>query len=350
MSAEGFEEWDADFLDQLIQVEEMAISCTNPTVPQPLPYLSSYLQPQPEPPSLPTHYGVSHGNISYSPPRELSQRIKNSGKSVACSSNGSVCGGHITGSSVVKIAGNGNELEIDRLKRELGRVSKQLTHLEQECSELRKERDKKKEQLISVSSHIDVKDADVRPSKASNVGRGSGVLIRENPGVSTQSVKANAVYDQEASRMNTVSSNCKEIGVQTEKAGDSTHSRIENDLSTNYDLPVKLLAVWRASGRNLFSKFFADSANDFSALFECLSVNMSLDLVSASHFYSVLTRVSNGAMPLEALLEALLDLCNVKNVVVVHRSLRVLRVVLKYLLRFERNCGGSIYTQGQSRI
>lgn len=116
MSAEGFEEWDADFLDQLIQVEEMAISCTNPTVPQPLPYLSSYLQPQPEPPSLPTHYGVSHGNISYSPPRELSQRIKNSGKSVACSSNGSVCGGHITGSSVVKIAGNGNELEIDRLK------------------------------------------------------------------------------------------------------------------------------------------------------------------------------------------------------------------------------------------
>lgn len=88
-----------------------------------------------------------------------------------------------------------------------------------------------------------------------------------------------------------VSSNCKEIGVQTEKAGDSTHSRIENDLSTNYDLPVKLLAVWRASGRNLFSKLFADSANDFSALFECLSVNMSLDLVSASHFYSVLTRV-----------------------------------------------------------
>lgn len=56
MGDAGFEEWDADFLDQLIQVEELALTSTNPTQHHRLP----------QPPSLP--------QISYSPPRELSQR------------------------------------------------------------------------------------------------------------------------------------------------------------------------------------------------------------------------------------------------------------------------------------
>lgn len=40
---EGFEDWDADFLDQLIQVEELAISSTaNNPIPIPIPIPSSF--------------------------------------------------------------------------------------------------------------------------------------------------------------------------------------------------------------------------------------------------------------------------------------------------------------------
>lgn len=53
MDEEGLEEWDAEFLDQVIQVQERVISDS---------------QKQREPPS-------SHANpITYSPPRHLSQR------------------------------------------------------------------------------------------------------------------------------------------------------------------------------------------------------------------------------------------------------------------------------------
>lgn len=41
-------------------------------------------------------------------------------------------------------------------------------------------------------------------------GRESGVLIQDKPGLSPQKLKANAVYDQEASRMNT-GNNCIEF-------------------------------------------------------------------------------------------------------------------------------------------
>ncbi|GMP95362.1 hypothetical protein CsSME_00044440 [Camellia sinensis var. sinensis] len=64
MSDEGFDDWDADFVFQLIQVEEQALSLSNPTQlhhPQPPPP-SSHFPPPPAPPP--------YDNISYSPPRE----------------------------------------------------------------------------------------------------------------------------------------------------------------------------------------------------------------------------------------------------------------------------------------
>lgn len=59
---EGFEEWDADFLDQLIQVEELALS--SKPAPPPCYYPSS------------SHLDVSHSPYeSHSPPPLLSQRL-----------------------------------------------------------------------------------------------------------------------------------------------------------------------------------------------------------------------------------------------------------------------------------
>lgn len=64
MASEDFEveEWDADFLDQLVQAEEIALSSRATQAPLP---------PQlPPPPHTAAQY-----EISYSPPRELSQRV-----------------------------------------------------------------------------------------------------------------------------------------------------------------------------------------------------------------------------------------------------------------------------------
>ncbi|KAA8521199.1 hypothetical protein F0562_011866 [Nyssa sinensis] len=119
MTDEGFEEWDADFLDQLIQVEELALSCTNPT--------QSHPPPIPAPPP-PPHPAPPYNATSYSPPRELSQRVKDNNKGFDQSLNGI---GHSAVSSVphARRSQNVKESEIDILKKELGRVSKQLTYL-----------------------------------------------------------------------------------------------------------------------------------------------------------------------------------------------------------------------------
>ena len=70
---EGFEEWDADFLDQLIQVEELALSSTAAPC-----YASSSQYPHTH---SPPHLEFSHSRyentdtITHSPPPHLSQRL-----------------------------------------------------------------------------------------------------------------------------------------------------------------------------------------------------------------------------------------------------------------------------------
>lgn len=71
MSEERLEEdWDTDFLEQLIQVEEQALSSQHPKPPKP---------PQP----LHLLPSSSHSNtiraVTYSPPRELTQRSSSNG-------------------------------------------------------------------------------------------------------------------------------------------------------------------------------------------------------------------------------------------------------------------------------
>ena len=72
MSEEGFEEWDADFLDQLIHVEELALTSTKQQQQQPLRTTASS--------SSQTHHQINNPTntntmMSYSPPRQLSQRV-----------------------------------------------------------------------------------------------------------------------------------------------------------------------------------------------------------------------------------------------------------------------------------
>lgn len=127
---EEFEEWDKDFWDQVIEVEELVKSSSstaafpNPSQQQPLlllPPLSSTTFTSSKNSSLAvasssssSHY---HHTLSYSPPRELSQRIAGFGDPLPRSSNGIAnCAPSLASAPTVLRSEIDKELEIERLK------------------------------------------------------------------------------------------------------------------------------------------------------------------------------------------------------------------------------------------
>ncbi|GMP95360.1 hypothetical protein CsSME_00044440 [Camellia sinensis var. sinensis] len=430
MSDEGFDDWDADFVFQLIQVEEQALSLSNPTQlhhPQPPPP-SSHFPPPPAPPP--------YDNISYSPPRELSQRVRDGGSKTNDFDQSSIAIGRIVVASVSSC--NPKEEEIERLKIELGRVSKQLTHLEQDCLQLRKERDKKEEQLNSIFSQVEEKDVEIkafssssspstlnstivtidykfhtiatksgslkrqkglwegRPESESmreNFEREYGVHTHDHPGISLGFRNGDSSNDHVGSRINVVlltslpfafgvlvTSTCKAIGVQTDKSGESTILSNKNDLSTSQCRQNKLLSVWESSSgqgspRNLVSKLLVACETDFHVLFGCFNLSskgtmnsladarssdvslqdhkpptLSAEAEKVSHLYSMLTKIDSGMVKLDALFEALVDLCSFENDVIMYRSLRVLRMVVSHTfgLEMESHRRDNVIVEGPS--
>ncbi|XP_022736632.1 uncharacterized protein LOC111289660 isoform X2 [Durio zibethinus] len=346
MSEENLEEWDASFLEELIQVEELALSCSsvNQNNPPSSSYLPPLLPPPPPPPPPSSHHQHLHfappsrtDSLSYSPPRELSQRTADFGG--ALNSNGVFpkCATPSTPVRLVRGSGNAKDLEIERLK-------------EQECSQLKKERNKE-DQLAFVDSKNEVNVANFHGSRIANLERGIPVaayheVIQEFP-------NAKAFDDQVG--LNTAKSSCKEIGVQT-------------DLSACLDLSNKLHGIWdlpsdQKLGRNLIAKLFAVCSTDIDVLFGFINMSspsktmeplvfkssfdkalqssvhpvLSSEAAKVSCFYSSLTKISSGMLQLEALFESLIDLCSVENAVIAYRSLHILHVLLKHLLTFERN-------------
>lgn len=117
--------------------------------------------------------------------------------------------------------------------------------------------------------------------------------------------------------------NCKSIGIQTEKFGDSSHLIVNSDVFPHHNLSNKLLAIWSSlsgqrSGRDLVSKLFVGCSTDFHVLFGCLNMNVhsrittttlsneslydfalqdhcqsvhSSEVLKVSHLYTVLTKV-----------------------------------------------------------
>ncbi|XP_017972833.1 PREDICTED: uncharacterized protein LOC18606848 isoform X2 [Theobroma cacao] len=326
MSEENLEEWDASFLEELIQVEELALSSSSVT--QNNPPSSSYLRPLPPPSDKPLHFPPPSriDSLSYSPPRELSQRTADVGG--AFTSNGVVAKSATPSTPVRCVRGSDNakDLEIERLKKELGRVSKQLANLEHECFKLKKERNKE-DQLTFADSRNEVKVANFHGSRIANLEH--GIPVAEHHGVRQELPNAKAFDDQIG--LHTAKSSCKAIGVQA-------------DLNTCLDLSKKLQDIWglpsdQQFGRNLISKLFAVCSKDINVLFgfisisspsktmEPLAVKSSVDMAlqhsmqpfhsseaaKVSRFYSALTKIGNGMSQLEALFESLFDLCSVEN-------------------------------------
>ncbi|CAA0818259.1 protein dimerizations [Striga hermonthica] len=154
------EEWDADFLDQLVQAEELALSTQHPRHAPSL-LLSPTFLTHPAAPRVPPC------DVSYSPPRELSQRTREiiQAEDVP-DSTGSFCA----------IANHfAKEQENDRLKKQLQGVSKQLHQPEQEILELRKEKDKKEDELKILQSKVEAKDAEFQTMKNAEIPTAPGI-------------------------------------------------------------------------------------------------------------------------------------------------------------------------------
>ncbi|KAL2472180.1 protein dimerization [Abeliophyllum distichum] len=346
MASEDFEveEWDADFLDQLVQAEEIALS-TRPTQPPP--------PPLPPPPQAAAQY-----EISYSPPRELSQRVHDA------TPKSDHFDSFIAAPPIPRGAHNRKEQEIDTLKKELGRVSKQLTILEKECSELREERYKKEEQLKLIHPRIETKDAKFHQANNVDSDRDRVISIPADPGISRECQNANSSNKLSGSW----TKSCNTIGVQTDKTSELTNIAATSDLSATCG-SKKLLGLWNSLsgptvGRFLVPKLLATCEADFHVLFGYLNsskpyktkVNSpqnasdvalpdhwhpvdSIEIAKVSHLYSVLTKISNETSRLEDLFEALIDLCSLKNVIIVHRSLRVLHMILTNSFSMEKKFG-----------
>ncbi|XP_028124481.1 uncharacterized protein LOC114321510 isoform X2 [Camellia sinensis] len=346
MSDEGFDDWDADFVFQLIQVEEQALSLSNPTQlhhPQPPPP-SSHFPPPPAPP---------YDDISYSPPRELSQRIRGGGSKTNDFDQSSIAIGRIVVASVS--SRNPKEEEIERLKIELGRVSKQLTHLEQDCLQLRKERDKKEEQLNSIFSQVEEKDVEVQRRKSKNLEY--GVHARDHPGISLGFRNGDSSNDHVGSRINVVTSTCKAIGVQTDKSGESTILSNKNDLSTSQCRQNKLLSVWESSSgqgspRNLVSKLLVACETDFHVLFGCFNLSSKGTLNSLADARSSDVSLQDHKPPtLSAEAEKVSHLYSMLTKdVIMYRSLRVLRMVVSHTfgLEMESHRRDNVIVEGPS--
>ncbi|KAL6008228.1 hypothetical protein ACLOJK_033734 [Asimina triloba] len=405
MSFDGFDEWDEKFLDQAIRLEEEVISSRNAT--QPAPAISPPpLHPRPNPPDA-----VS-GDFSFSPPRELSQRPpETSFSEIDC---------EVVelqqrpppriGASRHFVTG-GKEKEIERLK-------------EHECLELKRDRDKKDEQLKHAFSKLEAKDAEIHSLEGRNVA--SETLTHSHPQMSLQPHCASTAVGQVGSgypnlapknnpaptwaregtskRLSRNSKNSlqhdsiqgvlmdgsssaselkrrmlidsaavtsnghpyqeimfleksqpkftRAIGIQTDAFKDYSDFTARHKISAEYDLSDKLLAIWdttcnNRSERNLVSKctgmsskITLDTLVDENLSDKTLHCQMksvqAVEAAKVSHLSDVLTNVSSGMLELDALFKALLDVCNLKNVAVVHRSLCILRVLLQHMLCFNK--------------
>ncbi|GAV77648.1 hypothetical protein CFOL_v3_21119 [Cephalotus follicularis] len=327
----GFEEWDADFYDQLIQLEELALSSSNPTQQQ---QQQQQQQPQPQQQLL----------ISYSPPRELSQRPSSSSTTATHSSVNAVAVS-LPSTTTTPFpcprpgSDNATELEVDRLKRELRRVSKHLTELEQECFELRKERNQEQGKI-----KVDV-DKDAGVLKSTNTSRGHGIPTTYCHGVSQPLKNAKVSKDQVRDQSYIATPSSKTIGVQIDRVGDFIDLSLNDSLPAWLGLSEKLQGIWGSPNhqnlrKNVISRLLVACPTDFHVLFGCMSINTSskvvldslagesssnvalqcqirsfhtLEAAKVSHLYYVLTQIGNGMMRLEALIEPLLDLCNLEN-------------------------------------
>ncbi|KAI9072268.1 hypothetical protein K1719_045772 [Acacia pycnantha] len=389
------EEWDAAFLDEVIQSVEHVLSAIGKPSSSPShshnppPPATSHAPPQP-PQSRHHHlqqplHSVaatsSNINVSYSPPRELSQRSSDFDSFQHSPSGPAKCPS-LAVAPTLRRPDKDKDNEIERLKMLLNssywRVSWFLYHLqgsldkhrrlalrEKECLELKKEIDKKDEQLKFVALKNEEENGRANHSKSINTERRN--LAPDHHGISRK------IQNRESSKVQAVAEpSYKATGVQTDIDTQKEAQNFLNDeVPASLQLSEKLLAIWGSSGEqklgsNVISKLLVGCQRDFHILFGLMPINLPSKITTkfitdrsssgvplqyikdcfhtpeatkVSQLYHMLTKIAEGTVVLETLFEPLLDLCSVKNVVVVHSSLCILHTYLKLLLELETDSG-----------
>ncbi|KHN40410.1 hypothetical protein glysoja_000908 [Glycine soja] len=265
--------------------------------------------------------------------------------------------------------------------RELEHATKQIANLEKERVKLKKERDKKEDQLKSISSRNEENACTkCSKSKSSDTGQNDRDFGTHAPNSHKISSKfQNGVSSNDPIVETTFKAKGVEIATVSHQEAQGALP-LRDDLSAYLDLSQKLLAIWGSPtdnkmGTNVISKLLVGCQRDFHTLFGCM--NMSLpseitrdflsDLSSSgvafhylkdrfhtpeaaklSNFYLALTKIADGTGVLETLIEPLLDLSGMENVVIIHSSLCVLHMVLKLLLELEKNVGrrNNVFIEG----
>ncbi|KAG7605042.1 Armadillo-type fold [Arabidopsis thaliana x Arabidopsis arenosa] len=323
--------------------------------PLPPPYLPTFL-PAP-PPSTKISSSLSHPMqlqssagqqrkqiqvpdpfLSYSPPRELSQRVVSGFNDALMDySNSTVvtAAKPISPTTSNRRCDSEKDLEIDRLKKELERVSKQLLDVEQECSQLKKGKSKETESRNLCADDNRGQCSTVHASKR----------IDLEPDVATSSVN----HRENDSRM----------ALDDKRSFKTTG--VQADVANHSDLSKKLLDIWRTSNyqdprKNLISELLLACSTDLQILFSFMKISTppqelnkqeaktssdrqsskALESEKVYQLYSAVTKISYGFVNLKTLVEPLLDLCKAETAVLVHRSLRVLHVLLEHICGDEK--------------
>ncbi|KAG6391438.1 hypothetical protein SASPL_149192 [Salvia splendens] len=322
------DEWDADFVEEVVKLEETVLSTQSSRQHPLLQPLQSQAPFLPPPRRLPPPL-----ELSYSPPRELSQRTPQT-----LQPHTSIPDFH--DSFALPVTDIAKERELGALQKELNRVSKQLSHLEQECSDLRKEKDKNLEQLKVLNSRIEAKDAQANLKK----------------GMEMDDIVCNSLDHGIPEARQNVKPYNKQPDCDTGR--DKTNEASTSALQETFCHSEKLFGVWNSNdqkqGRVLVAKLYKTCEMDFHLLFGYLNspVNGSnmassdqqgplqtIEYEKVLHLYSVFTKISNDILRPEDLLEALVDLCNLENVFIVRWSLRVLHKVLSDSASMEKEFG-----------
>ncbi|KAL0657396.1 hypothetical protein Bca4012_077981 [Brassica carinata] len=322
---------DEDLFNEFIKAEEIYLSTQAPPPAPPI-----VPPPAPSSENVELHSAgqqwhktpVREPFASFSPPRLLSQRVAG-GFSDAVTDYSSVAAVRpISPSSSTRRYDSEKDLEIERLKKELGRVSKQLLDVEQECSKLKKGKNKETE---LKNSHSEI--------------NGSGAARRTN-------LEPDAATSVNDGRIDS-----------TTVCGDKRSFKttgVQADLANHSDLSKKLLDIWRTSNyqdprRNLISELLLACSTDLQILFGFMNTstppqgkdrqaaktlsNMqsskALESENVCQLYSAVTKISYGFVNLKTLVKPLLDLCNAENAILVHRSLHVLHVLLEHVCGVE---------------
>ncbi|KFK31549.1 hypothetical protein AALP_AA6G126400 [Arabis alpina] len=326
-------EEDEDFWNEAIEVLDETVYLTSQLLPSARATLPA---PPPEIQTLP-HYvhlqstglrnklPVRDPFVSFSPPRELSQRVSVPSVPFVDYSNSTVAIRPDSPTSSNRRFDSDKDLEIDRLKKELGRISKQLLDKEQECSELKN----RETQTKNSNAESKGKCATLDASKRTNLEQDVGTSVNGGEIDSTTGLENKRSF--------------KTTGVQA-------------DLHNHADLSKKLQDIWRISNyqdprKKLISELLLACSTDLQILFSFMKTSTpsqekekqaaktssniqsstALESEKVHNLYSAVTTISYGFVNLKTLVEPLLDLCKAENAVLVHRSLHVLHVLLEHI-------------------